>query len=290
MKFGLSIPQFDAFGDVIHLAELAQEAEEAGWDGFFIWDHMLFDNLERPVVDPWIALAAIAMHTEKIHMGPMVTPLARRRPWKVAREAVSIDHLSNGRLILGVGLGAPEQWEFGFFGEETDAKVRARKLDESLEILVGLFSGEPFRFKGEFYNLEEMRFLPKPVQSPRIPIWIGGTWPNKRPIRRAAKYDGYFPDAVISPLSPDDWAVVSDIIAAHRVNEGRFDLVQYGVTPGDNPSAAAKIVAPYQKAGATWWVEGISPFDYGFGWQDTWTPEIVEQLELRVRQGPPKLS
>jgi alkanesulfonate monooxygenase SsuD/methylene tetrahydromethanopterin reductase-like flavin-dependent oxidoreductase (luciferase family) len=208
----------------------------------------------------------------------------------VAREAVSIDHLSNGRLILGVGLGAPEQWEFGFFGEETDAKVRARKLDESLEILVGLFSGEPFSFKGEFYNLEEMRFLPKPVQSPRIPIWIGGTWPNKRPIRRAAKYDGYFPDAVITPLSPEDWAIVFEIIAANREKEGSFDFVQYGVTPGDDPSAAAEIVAPYRNAGATWWVEGISPFDYGFDWKDAWTPEIVGKLELRVRQGPPKLS
>ncbi len=130
MKFGISIPQFDAFADINHLANLAEEAEEAGWDVFFVWDHILFDDLWRPVVDPWIPLAAIAMRTKKIHIGPMVTPLARRRPWKVAREAISIDQLSDGRLILGVGLGAPEKCEFGFFGEETDAKIRARKLDE----------------------------------------------------------------------------------------------------------------------------------------------------------------
>lgn len=287
MKYGLSLPQFDAFGDIQRLVDLAQEAEQVGWDGFFIWDHILFDDLWRPVVDPWVAMAAIAMGTKTIRLGPMVTPLARRRPWKLAREAVSIDHLSNGRLIMGVGLGAPEQWEFGFFGEETDAKTRARKLDESLEILQGLFSGEPFGYQGEFYNLEEMVFLPKPVQEPGIPIWVGGTWPNKRPIRRAARFDGYFPDAVITPLSPEDWAVVSKIIAENRVKEGHFDLVQYGVTPGDDPAAGAEMVAPYSEAGATWWVEGISPFDYGFDWKDPWTPEIVEKLMLRVHQGPP---
>jgi alkanesulfonate monooxygenase SsuD/methylene tetrahydromethanopterin reductase-like flavin-dependent oxidoreductase (luciferase family) len=142
MKYGLSVPQFDAFGDIHRLVDLAQEAEEVGWDGFFM-------------VDPWVAMAAMAVQTKKIKLGPMVTPLARRRPWKLAREAVSIDHLSNGRLIMGVGLGAPEQWEFGFFGEETDAKTRAGKLDESLEIFQGLLSGELFSFQGEFYKLEE---------------------------------------------------------------------------------------------------------------------------------------
>ena len=156
MKFGLSVPPFEALADVKHLADLANTAEDAGWDGFFVWDHILFDDLWRPIIDPWIALAAIAMRTKTIRMGPMITPLARRRPWKVAREAISIDQLSNGRLILGVGLGTPEQWEFGFFGEETDAKVRARKLDEGLEILTGLLSGDLFSYQGEYYKLEEI--------------------------------------------------------------------------------------------------------------------------------------
>lgn len=290
MKFGLSVPQFEAFADVKRLADLANVAEGAGWDGFFVWDHILFDDLWRPVVDPWIVLAAIALRTKTIRLGPMITPLARRRPWKVAREAISIDQLSNGRLIMGVGLGAPEQWEFGSFGEETDARVRARKLDEGLEILRGLLSGETFSYQGQYYNLEEMRFLPKPVQSPHIPIWVGGTWPNKKPIYRAAKYDGYFPDAVMSPVAPEDWVAISALIATRRENVGQFDRVQYGVTPGDDPVAAAEIVAPYQEVGVTWWVEGISPFDYGFGWTDVWTPQIVEKLELRVRQGPPELN
>jgi alkanesulfonate monooxygenase SsuD/methylene tetrahydromethanopterin reductase-like flavin-dependent oxidoreductase (luciferase family) len=287
MKFGLSIPQFEHFADVRRLADLAREAENAGWDGFFVWDHILFDNLWRPMVDPWIALAAIAMRTNTIRIGPMITPLARRRPWKVAREAISLDQLSNGRVILGVGLGAPELWEFGFFGEQTDAKVRARKLDEGLAILEGLLGGELFSFQGEFYQLEQMRFLPKPVQSARIPIWVGGTWPNKKPIRRAAKFDGYFPDAVLSPVAPDDWNDISAMIETHREKEGPFDLVQYGVTPGDDPAKAAARVAPYQEVGVTWWMEGISPYDYGFKREDKWTPEIVEVLVSRIRQGPP---
>ena len=289
MKFGLSVPPFEALADVKHLADLANTAEDAGWDGFFVWDHILFDDLWRPIIDPWIALAAIAMRTKTIRMGPMISPLARRRPWKVAREAISIDQLSNGRLILGVGLGTPEQWEFGFFGEETDAKVRARKLDEGLEILTGLLSGDLFSYQGEYYKLEEMRFLPKPVQSPHIPIWVGGTWPNKRPIHRAAKYDGYFPDAVLAPVAPEDWVEIQGIIASHRKSDSDFDLVQYGVAPGDDLATAAALVAPYQEVGITWWVEGISPFDYGFGWTDAWTAEIVEKLERRVHQGPPKL-
>ena len=146
MKFGLSIPQFEHFADVRRLADLASDAENAGWDGFFVWDHILFDNLWRPVIDPWIALATIAMRTHSIHFGPMITPLAHRRSWKVAREAISLDQLSNGRLILGIGLGAPEIWEFGFFGEETDPKVSTRKLDEGLAR--GLVEREVVRLPG----------------------------------------------------------------------------------------------------------------------------------------------
>jgi alkanesulfonate monooxygenase SsuD/methylene tetrahydromethanopterin reductase-like flavin-dependent oxidoreductase (luciferase family) len=290
MKYGLSIPQFEDFADIRRLASLAQEAEEVGWDGFFIWDHMIFDNLDRRVIDPWVAMAAIAMNTSRVRVGPMITPIARRRPWKLAREALSIDQLSNGRLILGVGLGAPEESEFAAFGEETEAKVRARKMDEGLDIFTGLLSGEPFSYSGEFYNLAEMRFLPKPVQSPHIPIWVGGTWPNKKPLQRAVKFDGYFPDVLQHPVTADDWKGVVEFVESQRGMDSTFDLVQYGVTPGDDPTAAAEQLAPYQEAGVTWWIEGISPFDYGFDWPDPWTAEIVERLEQRIRQGPPKLD
>ena len=290
MKYGLSIPQFDDFADVRLLASLSKEAEEVGWDGFFIWDHILFDNLNRRVIDPWVAMAAIAMSTSRIRLGPMITPIARRRPWKLAREALSIDQLSNGRLILGVGLGAPEEWEFAAFGEETEAKLRARKMDEGLEIFRGLLSGEPFSYQGEFYHLKEMRFLPKPVQSPHIPIWVGGTWPNKKPMQRAMKYDGYFPDVLQHPMAAKDWNIVKELAESKRGSHTDFDLVQYGVTPGDYPAAAAAQLAPYEAVGVTWWIEGISPFDYGFDWADLWTPEIVEKLVARIRQGPPRVG
>jgi alkanesulfonate monooxygenase SsuD/methylene tetrahydromethanopterin reductase-like flavin-dependent oxidoreductase (luciferase family) len=288
MKYGLSIPQLEMFADIPRLVSLAIDAENAGWDGFFIWDHILFDNLERRVIDPWVAMAAIAVATKKIRIGPMVTPIARRRPWKLAREALSIDQISGGRLIMGVGLGAPAEWEFGAFGEATDAKLRAQKMDEGLEIFRGLLSGEFFHFEGEFFKIKEMRFLPKPVQSPHIPIWVGGTWPNKKPLQRAVRYDGYFPDVLQHPVTPQDWLTVREFIESHRREASAFDFVQYGVTPGDDPAKALQLLAPFEEAGVTWWIEGISPFDYGFDWTDSWTTEIVEKLELRIRQGPPR--
>src|SRR5438067_4066679 len=210
MRYGVSMPNFADYGDVHTLVELAREAEAAGWDGFFLWEHMIFwRDLRVPIVDPWVALAAIAAGTERISLGPMVTPVARRRPWKLARETVSLDHLSRGRLILGVGLGDPADADFGVFGEETDAKVRARKLDEGLNVLAGLWGGEPFSYRGEHYRVEETVFLPRPVQSPRIPVWVGGWWPHKPPLRRAARWDGVFPgkitpDSRFEAVTPDD--------------------------------------------------------------------------------------
>ena len=162
MKFGMNLPPFEQFADVRLLAELAQDAENAGWDGFFIWDHILFDDLWHPMVDPWVALTAIALKTSTIRIGTVVTPLARRRPWKLARETTSIDRLSGGRLILSVGLGDPAQWEYGFFSETEDPKTRAERLDEGLDVLTGLWSGEPFGYDGKHYQLEEMQFLPTP--------------------------------------------------------------------------------------------------------------------------------
>jgi alkanesulfonate monooxygenase SsuD/methylene tetrahydromethanopterin reductase-like flavin-dependent oxidoreductase (luciferase family) len=290
MKFAVSLPQLEDFADVRRLVSLSQEAERAGWDGFFIWDHILFDDLDRRVIDPWVALSAIAISTERIRIGTMVTPIARRRPWKLAREALSIDQISKGRLILGVGLGAPPEWEFAAFGEDPDPKLRARKMDEGLEIFQGLLSGEPFSYHGDIYDLTKMRFLPKPVQSPNIPIWIGGTWPNKKPLQRSLKYDGYFPDVLQHPMTADDWKIVKELVKNAKGEEAPFDYVQYGVTPGDDRAAASALLKPFEEMGITWWIEGISPFDYGFDWGDPWTPEIVEKLERRIHQGPPILD
>ena len=143
--------------------------------------------------DPWVTLAAMAMRTERIRIGAIVTPPARRRPWKLARETMSVDRLSGGRLILPVGLGALDDGAFGNVGEPTEARVRAERLDESLAILEGLWSGEPFGFEGEHYRFEPMTFRPRPVQRPRIPIWVVGAWPNERSTRRALRFDGILP-------------------------------------------------------------------------------------------------
>src|SRR4249919_1336900 len=177
MRFGLIVQMTGPLGDPRPLVRLAREAEAAGWDGFFIWD--VFGgaaDAPKPVVDPWIALAAIATVTERMRLGPMVTPLPRRRPWKVAREAASLDQLSNGRLILGVGIGDRTE-EFRRFGEEPDPRVRARMLDEGLEVITGLWRSEPFSFHGEHFRIDDALVLPRPIQTPRISIWVGGTWP-----------------------------------------------------------------------------------------------------------------
>ncbi len=290
MYYGVNIPPFEHLADARKLADWAHEAEEAGWDGFFLWDHILFWDLWLAIADPWVALAAVAMNTRSIRLGTMVTALARRRPWKLARETVSIDHLSGGRLILGVGLGFPPEWEFGAFGEETDAKVRAQKLDEGLEILTGLWSGEPFSFSGQHYHVQEMVFLPRPVQSPRIPIWVGGYWPAKGPMRRAARWDGSCAGGLDGPLTPEDWRKVLRYIREHRTREGPFEAVHGGVTRGDDRAKAEDVVAPYAEAGVTWWIEDVSPYGLGMGWAERWTVEVVERMRQRIRQGPPRIT
>lgn len=288
MKFGLSMPPIGFYSDPNYLAKLAAEAEQAGWDGFFIWDHVAYADPIHPIVDPWIALAAIAMKTKQIRFGPMITSLARRRPWKVARETASLDLLSGGRLILGVGLGEPADRDFGTFGEEEDPKIRAGKLDEGLTILDGLWSGEPFSFQGEFYTVRDATFLPKPVQLPRIPVWVGGGWNKRAPMRRAARWDGFFPLKWRELITVNEWRVIIDYLERHRPNEGSYDLVQGGVTPGNDSTQAAKIVAPFNEIGLTWWIEHLDPWRFGLGWEDLVTLEVSEKMNERIYQGPPK--
>src|SRR5919112_1870291 len=191
MNYGFIIPK----GDPLTVAELAHEAEEVGWDGAFYWDG-IYVGEGWEIYDPWVVMAAMAMRTERVRIGAVLTPPARRRPWKLARETVTLDHLSGGRLVLPVGLGALDDGGFSRVGEPTDKKVRARLLDESLDILTGLWGGEPFSYEGEHYKMGEMTFRPPPVQRPRIPIWVVGAWPSKRSVGRALRYDGILAAAV----------------------------------------------------------------------------------------------
>src|SRR5438270_12573066 len=231
MRYGVYVPHSGPYGDARILADLAYEAEETGWDGFFLWDQVSKTTLTPgadPIGDPWIALAAIALRTRAIRLGPLVTPLPRRRPWMIARETVSLDHLSGGRLILGVGSGGG-YFDFEALGEASDAKTLAALLDEGLEVLTGLWSGEPYHHEGMAYHIKEAQFLPRPVQSPRIPIWVAALWPAKAPLRRAARWDGVIPIGRDLPLTamltPAQMHEIVHFVTSQAGNTTPFELV-----------------------------------------------------------------
>lgn len=278
MQYGFIIPG----GDLETILHLASEAEEAGWDGVFYWDGIAIPGVKL-MYDPWVVLAGMAMRTRRVRLGAVLTPLSRRRPWKVARETTTLDHLSHGRLILPVGLGALDDGGFGKVGEATDRKTRAELLDESLEILTGLWSGEPFRFQGTHYQLEEMTFTPPPLQQPRIPIWVAGAWPRPKSMQRVLRYDGLLPNKLDAngqhvPSTPEDIRTMRAYIDEHRTATTPFDIVTEGETPGDQPEAAAELVRPFAEAGATWWMEA------------RWGGNPTEEVRARIQQGPPRIQ
>lgn len=261
---GLFLPPFDALADPLIIARLAAEAEEAGWTGVFVWDHLRWCEPVSAIVDPWITLSAMATATSRIRIGPMVTPLARRRPAKVAKETATLDHLSSGRLTFGVGLGSDNYGnEYTKTGEEIDDRKRARMLDESLEVITRAWTGEEVVHRGEHYTVDGVRFLPRPVQQPRIPIWVAGLAGYKRPLRRAARYDGYFPVFIERPDQVDE--IVADLAAVGVQDD--FDI-PIPLEPGTDP-------APYIAAGATWWL-------VEFPWR-TVSEDLVRGV---IRDGP----
>jgi len=279
MQFAIDLPPFGPFSDANLVAQLAVEAEEAGWNGFFLWDHLNFKLEGSPeimaIADPWIHLAAMAVRTNSIKLGPMVTPVPRRRPWRLARETVTLDHLSGGRLVLGVGLGSDADGEYRDFGEPTDARVHGAMLDEGLAILTRLWSGEEVTFQGQHYQLSPVRFLPTPVQTPRIPIWIAGIWPHKKPFRRAAQFDGVYPQQHGTALTPGDFREILAFIQAQRTLATPFEVLAHGQTSGTDQARDTAHVAAYAQAGATWWLEHFRP------------QKKIEQVRERIRQGPP---
>jgi len=259
---GVAVPNFGE--EPAGLIELGVAAEDAGFDGFFLWDHIVFSNRDDgpPIIDPWLVLAVVAARTSRIRLGTMITPVPRRRPWQLARQTASLDRLSGGRLILGVGIGSPAYGDFGIFHEPSGDRARADMLDEGLAVLDGLWSGERFSYAGQHFTVDPVRFTPVPVQRPRVPVWVGGVLPATRPIARAARWDGVVPirfarRSLIRP-SVADIADVRERVTAARGSADGYDVVvwaEVAARPADVPALAA----PYQAAGATWWIETAKP-------------------------------
>ncbi len=231
LKQAIDVPPFGELSDPRVLAELATAADERGWDGFFIWDHIVYREPVKAVADPWVAMAAIACATSRVRIGPMVTPLSRRRIHKLARETATLDLLSSGRLTLGVGLGSNRNGELEPFGEVADPRERAQLLDSGLADLARYWAGD---------------FEPVPVQQPRIPVWVAAEWPHRRPIRRALEWDGLFPTQIPDPAA---LAELASEIKAARPADSPFDLV-LGLAPDEDPT-------PWAQAGATWVVTDL---------------------------------
>jgi alkanesulfonate monooxygenase SsuD/methylene tetrahydromethanopterin reductase-like flavin-dependent oxidoreductase (luciferase family) len=270
MQCAFNLPNFGEFADVRALVEVARAAEEHGWDGVFIWDHLspvFAPGMLVPVADTTVALTAIALATERIRFGAMVTPLARRRPQKLARELVTLDRLSGGRVVLGVGLGEPSESEFAAFGDEATLAGRARIVAEALRVITQLWDEKPVDHDGEFLHVHTGPLQPGPVQRPRIPIWIAATWPGRpEPLRRAAQWDGVFP---IPPDPMRDFITVDDI-APLRAAIGRDDEFDIVVNAGPHGDLAA-----FARAGVTWWIE---------------TYFTVDDALQHAREGPPRLG
>jgi alkanesulfonate monooxygenase SsuD/methylene tetrahydromethanopterin reductase-like flavin-dependent oxidoreductase (luciferase family) len=266
LRSALWLPIFDELADPVAVARLAAEAEEAGWHGVFVWDHLRWRAPVRQVADPWITLAAIATATERLRFGPMITPLARRRPAKVAKETATLDRLSGGRLTLGVGLGSDRfAHELSATGEELDDRQRGRMLDESLEILTAAWSGQPVHHHGRHYTVDDVTFLPTPVQRPGVPVWAAGFPGNVKPLRRAARHDGFFP---VNLDHPDQLADVVTTITGLREGKTTPYDIAVALPPGTDP-------APYATAGATWWLAEFEPEEVS-----------LDQVRGVLRDGP----
>ncbi len=281
VRYAVGLPNVGEFGNPTLLVDLAVAAEDAGWDGVFCWDHLLYHEPGWPVANPTVVAAAIAARTTRIRLGVLMTALPRRRAQVVAREAVSLDRLSGGRLVFGAGLGSMDR-EYRAFGEPADRRSRAAALDSALAALVALWSGEEV----ELVPGEPVRMLPTPVQQPRIPIWCAGGWPARAPFRRAARYDGVMP---VHPdfragrtMPPEVLAEILDVVYAERAGlaatgvlpDGVFDVAIEGAT---EPTGAAETVVPYAEVGLTWWVEAM-------GW---WRGGVAAAME-RIAAGPPR--
>jgi hypothetical protein len=267
MQYGLSFPNGGLTGDPRTAAELAALAEAASWDGIFLEDYIVWQgHQEVPTYDPWIMLACIAMRTTRVKIGIMITPLPRRRPWKVAKEVVTLDHLSNGRVIFGAGIGDTMTGDVSFtaFAEAIDAKQRSQMLDEGLDVMTGLWTGEPFSYHGKHYTVNDVTCLPRPVQRPRVPIWIGGGYPLKGPVQRALRWDGSCMYKQPASGAWEDWRaedvrVLRGLVEQQRGTGAPFDIALGGRHRGEDWDSERNLIKSLADAGATWWVEYLPP-------------------------------
>ena len=301
MRFGVTLPNVGYGGDPATLIQLAVDAEEAGWDGVFFWDTPYAVAPDQPppdFADAWVLLSGVAVRTERVRLGTMLTPLAWHRPWLIARQAATLDRLSGGRLTLSVGLGAPDDAGPWFGGDASDRRTRAAMLDEALAVLDGLWSGEPFAYEGEHFSHREVTFLPRPLQQPRIPIWVVGAWPRdpamwprRKSMRRAIRYEGLLPNVFsaagefVFEATPDesldDLSAMSAWVERERpAGEGPYDIVVERSLADLDDAAARAEAARWEEAGATWWLDDA--------WQEMWAaPDDPEPLRRRIRLGPP---
>ncbi len=277
MQHAIYAPTIREYSDVKKLVALAQEAERAGYDGFFIWD-VLFMERGVPAADSTVALAALALATKRIRLGAMVTPVARRRPWKLAKELATLDHLSGGRMVLGIGLGEPADLEYANVGDDATAKGRAERLDEGLSILDSLLRGKETNFTGKHHRLTNVMAVPACHQTPRVPIWVGASLPANAGIRRSTRWEGLFPislpaepvmredgsfDTAQMWLSPEKFGEIVTRTLDLRNEERRdktnspFDLIASGNTSADAPTAVRDKLSGYAASGATWWFEWL---------------------------------
>jgi len=258
VKFGVGLPNVAEFADPLLLVELAQEAEAAGWDGFFLWDHLLY-RPERPgAVEPWSVIAAAAAGTTRIRLGVLVTAVPRRQPQLLAQQIATVDLLSNGRIVFGAGLGSMAE-EYSGFGQDASTVTRGAQLDEALSVMQALWSPGPVRHDGAFFTVDDVELLPKPVQQPHPPIWIGGRWPNRGPFRRAARFDGVMPTHASysheSFMRVDELRDIVDYVSSHRPERSRFDVVMEGQS--NDAEHLATLAPGYAAVGLTWWIEKL---------------------------------
>jgi alkanesulfonate monooxygenase SsuD/methylene tetrahydromethanopterin reductase-like flavin-dependent oxidoreductase (luciferase family) len=288
VRCSVNIPNFGDFADPRAVAQVAVAAEAAGWDALFVWDHVVHDKQARgrqPLGDPWMLLTAAALATSRIRLGPLVTPVARRRPEQLARQVATLDVLSGGRVVFGAGLGGPIEDEFGSFGDTTDPVVLAERLDEGLELLARYWTGEPVDHEGRHYRVRHTALHPVPAQRPRPPVWIAGYWPHRRPMRRAARWDGAVPLFLSARHGqappPQEVRDLARYLAEQRGDRAGepFEIVVGGVS---EPASANDLLGPLLEAGATWWDERLP--------QSSPEHHSLAPVLRRVDAGPPAAS